>query len=453
MAVYIIGGGLAGCEAAWQIVKRGTDVCMLEMKPAEFTPAHRMPLLCELVCSNSFKSDDLQTASGLLKEEMRRMDSLVLACADRTRVPAGGALAVDRELFAAAVTRRLQEHPHFHLVTRRVDSLRALAAEPNCQAIVTATGPLTADALAEDTGRILGTDRLSFFDAAAPLVYENSINPDHAFRAARYGKGSDDYINCPMNRQEYEAFYDALVHAACAEVKDFDNLEGQVYEGCMPIEVMARRGADTLRFGPLKPVGLRHPVTREAFYAVVQLRQDNAEGTLYNMVGFQTRLKFGEQKRVFGMIPALVDAEYARYGVMHRNTYLRSPGILDETYRADPARVRTDVPLFFAGQMTGVEGYIESASSGLLAGINAWAAITGRAAFRLPRSTMSGALAGYVSGYGGGDFQPMGANFGIMMVELTEEQMRVRDKKLKKRLISAHALDILETVIKNQNWE
>ncbi|MBR5280257.1 MAG: methylenetetrahydrofolate--tRNA-(uracil(54)-C(5))-methyltransferase (FADH(2)-oxidizing) TrmFO [Clostridia bacterium] len=445
MAVYVIGGGLAGCEAAYQLAKRNIQVCLVEMKPEKYTPAHHNQDLGELVCSNSLKSEDPETGSGLLKAEMRALGSLLIACAESTKVPAGGALAVDREAFSALVTKRIESMPQIQRISAEIHTLREIAERSDCQGIVVATGPLTAEPLAQDIAAMLGINRLSFYDAAAPLVYADSIDPEKSFRAARYGKGTADYINCPMSKDEYNAFYDALIRGECADVKDFD--EKCVYEGCMPVEVMARRGADTLRFGPLKPVGLRHPETGESYYAVVQLRQDNTDGTLYNIVGFQTRLKFGEQKRIFGMIPALAHAEYARYGVMHRNTYLQSPGILTATFSVESALNPFDCPVFFAGQITGVEGYMESASSGLIAGLNAWASVTGNEPVLLPSDTMMGALASYVSTYGGGDFQPMGANFGILSSTRVSEIRGLRDKKQRKTLLSQHALKSLQQVI------
>lgn len=446
MAVYVIGGGFAGCEAAYQLAKRGTPVKLLDMKPAKFSPAHHSALLCELVCSNSFKSSDVNTASGLLKEEMRTLGSLVLECADKSTVPAGGALAVDREVFARFVTERLTADGNVEIISETVEDIGEIARRPDAEAIIIATGPLTDEPLSRNIMARSGEDSLSFFDAAAPVVFKESIDFEKAFYASRYGKGDSDYVNCPMNEKEYAAFYNELVNAQCAEVKDFDN--DCVYEGCMPVEVMARRGFDTLRYGPLKPVGIRNPDTNEKYYAVVQLRRDDINDTLYNIVGFQTRLKFGEQKRVFGLIPGLENAEYARYGVMHKNTYIKSPGMLDRTYMVSGKSLGDDinVPVFFAGQITGVEGYIESASSGLIAGINAHCIINGLRPFEPGPDTQIGALSSYASCYSGADFQPMGANFGIMTPRLPEKSVNIRDKKLKKQLISKSALDILKQI-------
>ena len=444
MAVYVIGGGFAGCEAAYQLAQRGTPVKLLDMKPEKFSPAHHNALLCELVCSNSFKSSDVNTASGLLKEEMRTLGSIVLECADKSNVPAGGALAVDRDVFAYLVTERLSLDENVEIVSETVGDIGDIARRPDAQAIIIATGPLTDEPLSRNIMARSGEDSLSFFDAAAPVVFKESIDFKKAFYASRYGKGDSDYINCPMNEKEYAAFYNELLNAQCAEVKDFDN--DCVYEGCMPVEVMAKRGFDTLRYGPLKPVGIRNPDTNEKYYAVVQLRRDDLNDTLYNIVGFQTRLKFGEQKRVFGLIPGLEKAEYARYGVMHKNTYIKSPGMLDPTYMVSGKSLGDDinVPVFFAGQITGVEGYIESASSGLIAGINAHCVLNGLKPFAPGPDTQIGALASYVSCYSGLDFQPMGANFGIMTPRLPEKSVNIRDKKLKKQLISKSALDILK---------
>ena len=449
MAVYVIGGGFAGCEAAWQLARQGINVKLLDMKPAERSPAHISDSLCELVCSNSFKSKDVTSASGLLKEEMRLLGSLCISAADQTAVPAGGALAVDRERFSEKVTHALKTDPKIEIFTRRIDSLEEIAKEPDAQAVIIATGPLTGDALAEDLKRRIGTESLAFYDAAAPLIYKDSIDFSKAFYASRYGKGDGEYINCPLTMQEYAAFYEALVNADCAEVHGFE--EGAVYQDCMPVESMARRGAETLRFGPMKPVGITNPATGEKYAAVVQLRRDNAEDTLYNIVGFQTRLKFPEQRRVFGMIPGLEHAEFARYGVMHRNTYIKSPALLDETYMAVKHDLGVALPVFFAGQLTGVEGYIESASSGLIAGINAAQRIRGGEPVIFTRATQIGALASYAANYGGGDFQPMGANFGIMCYNPLAESGHRPDKKKKKEFISAKALETIEEIKRSRS--
>ena len=398
MSVTVIGAGLAGCEAAWQLARRGVPVILAEQKPAAMSPAHHSPLFAELVCSNSLRSDRTVNAVGLLKEEMRRLDSLILAAADRARVPAGGALAVDRAAFSGFITETLENHP---LVTVE---RREITAVPDAPAII-ATGPLTSDALARAIAEMPEVSTLNFYDAAAPIVTAESLDRSKVYRASRYGRG-DDYLNCPMNEAEYHAFVRALVEAETAPVHGFE--ESKVFEGCMPVESMARRGPMVLAFGPLKPVGLPDPRTGREPYAVVQLRQDDAAGTLYNLVGFQTRLKFPEQKRVFGMIPGLENAEFARYGVMHRNTFLNSPGLLDSHYQmiARPG-------LFFAGQMTGVEGYVESAGSGLVAGVCAAMQALGRPLPDFPRTTALGALAHYVAAENR-HFQPMNVTFGIM---------------------------------------
>ena len=404
--INIYGAGLAGCEAAWQAARRGVQVRLFEMKPHKMTPAHHSEGFAELVCSNSLRSDCVSNAVGLLKEEMRRLNSLVMQAADATRVPAGSALAVDRAKFSQYITDCIRNHPNIEVVEEEVSSLE--------EGIVTviATGPLTSDAMAQFITGELGCGKLHFFDAAAPIVDASTINMDVAFFASRYDKGDADYINCPMNKEQYDAFWQALTTAEEAQLKEFDKesqKDVKVFEGCMPVEVMARRGYDTLRYGPLKPVGLIDPRVGEEFYAVVQLRKENREGTMFNLVGFQTHLTFPEQRRVFRMIPGLENAEFLRYGVMHRNTYLNSPGLLDNTYAMI---TRPDV--FFAGQMTGVEGYVESAGSGLLAGINAANCALGKDKLTLPEETMLGAMAGYVSHGGVGAFAPMNANFGIV---------------------------------------
>ena len=419
----VIGAGLAGCEAAYAAAQRGVPVTLKEMKPQTFTAAHRSPLFAELVCSNSLKASRIESAAGLLKAEMKALGSLCVPIAEKCAVPAGGALAVDRDLFSAAVTDAVRQHP---LITVEETEVTALPADG---VTVVATGPLTAEALAADIERLCGG--LHFYDAAAPIVAADSVDMTAAFCASRYDRedsGAGDYINCPMNQAEYEAFYDALIHAETAPLHAFDKLK--VYEGCMPVEVLAKRGADTLRFGPMKPVGLRDPRTGHRPWAVLQLRAENADGTMYNLVGFQTNLKFGEQKRVFGMIPALKDAVFMRYGVMHRNTFLQSPGFLGADFA-----VLSRPDLFFAGQMTGVEGYMESASSGLVAGINAANRILGKAPLTLSRETMIGALSAHVSTENR-DFQPMGANFGI----LPPLSAPIRDKRQRYAALAARAM-------------
>ncbi len=431
--VHVLGAGLAGCEAAWQLAERGVPVLLLEMKPHKKTPAHQSTGFAELCCSNSLRSDALSNAVGLLKEEMRRVGSLVLEAADATRVPAGSALAVDRELFSSYVTDRIKAHPLIKVEAFEVTEL------PDEGVTVVATGPLTADALAADIVAKMGNNGLHFFDAVAPIVEFSSINMDIAFFASRYDKGDADYINCPMTRDQYELFYQELINAREAELKDFDKKELKVFEGCMPVEVMARRGYDTLRYGPLKPVGLIDPRVGHEYYAVVQLRKENKEGTMYNLVGFQTHLAFPEQKRVFSLIPGLENATFLRYGVMHRNTYLQSPGMLDRTYAS---LSRPD--LFFAGQMTGVEGYIESAGSGLVAGINAARRARGLSPFVFPRHTMLGAMANYVENGGIGSFVPMNANFGL--VERLSEKVR-GGKAKRNEALAARALAALDEVL------
>ena len=400
----VIGAGLAGCEAAYQAALRGVPAKLIEMKPHKRTPAHKADGFAELVCSNSLRNSDPTSAIGLLKEELRRMGSLIMEAADATSVAAGGALAVDRDKFSAYVTDKIKSHPLIEVIYEEADTI----PEGYC---VIATGPLTSDPMSDAIGTLIGDRRLSFFDAAAPIVDAESINMDTAFFASRWNKGDADYINCPMNEEEYKAFYDALVSAETAELHEFDEAHGEfrVFEGCMPVEVMASRGVDTLRYGPLKPVGITHPEKGERYYAVVQLRRENAEGTMFNLVGFQTHLTFPEQRRVFRMIPGLENAEFLRYGVMHRNTFLDSPGLLARDYSL---RERGD--LFFAGQMTGVEGYIESAGSGFVCGLSAARKILGEDAVEFPGTTMIGAMARYVSEGGTGEFQPMNANFGII---------------------------------------
>lgn len=433
-SILVAGAGLAGCEAAWAIAGAGIPVRLIEMKPQKYTPAHHGEGFAELVCSNSLKAARLDSAAGLMKEEMRRMGSLCMEAAAACAVPAGGALAVDRERFSAYITEKIRSHP---LITVEQRELTAL---PDEAVAVIATGPLTAEPLASAVRELCG-GALSFFDAAAPIVTAESVDMDRAFRASRYDReesGAGDYINCPLNKEEYEAFHAALVAAETAPQHAFDK-EGRVYEGCMPIEVLAKRGQDAIRFGPMKPVGLRDPRTGHRPWAVLQLRMENADGSLLNLVGFQTNLKFGEQKRVFGMIPALHDAEFARYGVMHRNTFMDSPRLLTAGYG-----FRTRPGLFFAGQMTGVEGYMESAASGILAGVNAARALKEERELHLPPDTMMGALAGYVSGAETKDFQPMGANFGVLP-PLTEH---IRDKRARYAALSERALQSLDAVLR-----
>ena len=426
-AVTVVGAGLAGSECAWQLARRGIDVRLVEMKPGKYTPAHVSPLFGELVCSNSLRGDDLTNAVGLLKEEMRRLGSLIMESAEANRVAAGGALAVDREGFARYITDKLRSHPH-------VEVMEAEAVDfPEGEEVVIATGPLTSDALAEKIAALCGEPGLHFYDAVAPIVTLESVDMGNAYLASRYGKGTADYVNCPMTREEYTAFVSELRAAKEAPTHGFD--DGAVFEGCMPVEVMARRGEDTLRYGPMKPVGLINPNTGAEDYAVVQLRRDNAEGTLYNLVGFQTHLTFGEQKRVFSMIPALREAEFVRYGVMHRNTYLDSPRLLDRYYR-----LRGLPRLSFAGQMTGVEGYVESAASGMLVGIETAARALGLPAVDFPQETAIGALALYVSGGSVGNFQPMNINFGI----ISPLGYRVKGKRNKNAEISKRALAVLD---------
>jgi methylenetetrahydrofolate--tRNA-(uracil-5-)-methyltransferase len=401
----IYGAGLAGCEAAWQAAQRGVKVELYEMKPKKFTPAHHAEGFAELVCSNSLRSDSTTNAVGLLKEELRRMDSLIMEAADATRVPAGSALAVDRDKFSAYITEKIKNHPNITVIKEEMSRVGEGVT-------VIATGPLTSDAMSEYISRELVGAGLHFFDAAAPIVDAETINMDVAFFASRYDKGDADYINCPMSEEQYNAFWQELVTAKEAELKEFDKNEQKklkVFEGCMPVEVMAKRGKDTLLFGPLKPVGLIDKRVGKTAHAVVQLRRENAEGTMYNLVGFQTHLTFPEQRRVFRMIPGLENAEFLRYGIMHRNTYINSPEKLDETYNL---KAREDV--YFAGQMTGVEGYIESCGSGFVAGLNAARKLLGEDTVVFPRTTMIGAMAHYVSHGGNGDFVPMNANFGII---------------------------------------
>ena len=433
--VTVLGAGLAGSECAWQLARRGVKVRLVEMKPNKMTPAHSSPLFAELVCSNSLRSDELTNAVGLLKAEMRKMGSLIMASADKNRVAAGGALAVDREGFSRTITEKLRSHPN-------VEVIEAEATEIPEGEVVIATGPLSSDAIAEKIAALCPDSDLHFFDAVAPIVTLESVDMDSAFFASRSDKGTADYVNCPMDKDEYLAFVRELVSAKEAEIHGFD--DGGVFEGCMPVEVMARRGVDTLRYGPLKPVGLKDPRTGKENYAVVQLRRDNADGTIYNMVGFQTHLTWGEQKRVFTMIPALRNAEFVRYGVMHRNTYLNSPKLLDRYYR-----LRSEPRISFAGQMTGVEGYVESAASGMLVGIETAARVLGLAPVDFPQETAIGALGLYISGGSVGDFQPMNINFGI----ITPLDHRVKGKRNKNAAISARSLEIIDRLIEGEVFQ
>ena len=427
--VTVLGAGLAGSECAWQLARRGIKVRLVEMKPEKMSPAHSSPYFAELVCSNSLRSDELSNAVGLLKAEMRKMGSLIMESADANKVAAGGALAVDREGFARYITEKLEGHENIELV-------RTEATEIPEGEVIIATGPLSSDAIAQRIAALCPDSDLHFYDAVAPIVTLESVDMDSAFFASRYDKGTADYVNCPMTKKEYLAFVTELVNAKEAEVHGFD--DGGVFEGCMPVEVMARRGVDTLRYGPLKPVGLRDPRTGMENYAVVQLRRDNADGTIYNIVGFQTHLTWGEQKRVFSMIPALKNADFVRYGVMHRNTYLNSPQLLDRYYR-----LRSDSRISFAGQMTGVEGYVESAASGMLVGIETAARVMGMEPVDFPQETAIGALSIYISGGSVGDFQPMNINFGI----ITPLGYKVRGKRNKNAEISARSLAIIDEII------
>jgi methylenetetrahydrofolate--tRNA-(uracil-5-)-methyltransferase len=434
--INVIGAGLAGCEAAYQIAKRGINVKLYEMKPHKYSPAHHSENFAELVCSNSLRSDQLENAVGLLKEELRIMDSIILRAADATRVPAGGALAVDREGFSQYITDAVKDIDKIEIIYGELNSI------PDDNITIIATGPLTTEPMFNYIESIIGDDYLHFFDAAAPIVTFDSINMDKAFKAARYGKGTEDYINCPMNREEYEIFYNSIISAEPAEVKDFE--KNMVFEGCMPIESMAQRGKDTMRFGPLKPVGLMDTRTNIKPYAVVQLRQDNKNATLYNIVGFQTHLKWPEQKRVFSLIPGLENAEFVRYGVMHRNTYLNSPKLLDSTYK-----LKTSNTLYFAGQITGVEGYIESTASGFVAGINAAAERLGKDKVIFPASTSIGALSHYISDSSIRNFQPMNANFGIF----SNIDTSIRDKKKRNSEIAQNSIKLIGDIFGNvKKW-
>lgn len=434
--VAVLGAGLAGCEAAWQIAQGGGQAVLYEMKPKRFSPAHHSAGFAELICSNSLKAARIDSAAGLLKEEMRRLGSLLVGCAERCRVPAGGALAVDRDEFSRLATEAIEAHPN---ITVRREEVPAIPPGPT----VVATGPLTAPALSEEIEKLCG-GALNFFDAAAPIVTAASIDRGECFAASRYGKGDADYLNCPLDKAEYDRFVEALVGAERAPVHSFDARDPKVYEGCMPIEVLAARGHDAIRFGPMKPVGLRDPRTGHRPWAVVQLRTEDRGNTLYNLVGFQTNLKFGEQKRVFGLIPALAQAEFARYGVMHRNTFLHSPGLLAADFS-----MLSRPEVFFAGQITGVEGYMESAASGILAGVNILRRLRGQRPFVPPETTMLGALSHYISGYEGKDFQPMGANFGV----LPPLEEKIRDKRQRYAALAQRALQDLSACIPSGGTE
>ncbi|MGI6152398.1 MAG: methylenetetrahydrofolate--tRNA-(uracil(54)-C(5))-methyltransferase (FADH(2)-oxidizing) TrmFO [Christensenellaceae bacterium] len=425
-AIHVIGAGLAGCEAAWQLAQRGIRVLLHEMKPQKKTPAHKSDSFAELVCSNSLRADRIWSAAGLLKEEMRQLGSLVIWSADKTRVPAGGALAVNRDDFSAYITEAVQTHPEIEIVHGEAGSLDALCG----QTVIVASGPLTSEKLAGEIAKLTGEEYLHFYDAAAPIVTAESVDMECAFMGARYGRGGDDYINCPMTKEEYDAFYGALINAECAEIRGFE--QGMVFEGCMPVESMAQRGEKTLLFGPLKPKGLTDPKTGRMPYAVVQLRKENREGSLLNLVGFQTHLKFPEQKRVFSMIPALRDAEFVRYGVMHKNTFLNAPKLLDMYYR-----LRGRESIRFAGQITGVEGYVESAASGLVCGLCAANEARGKPLPVFTSRTALGALSLHVSGAETKDYQPMNINFGI----IEEAGQRIRGKEAKNTFIAERALD------------
>ncbi len=431
--VIVIGGGLAGVEAAWQLAKENIEVDLYEMKPVKFSPAHHMETLAELVCSNSLKAKRLESAAGLLKAEMREFGSICMECADLSEVPAGGALAVDRDIFSQLITERIEANPLINVIHEEVTAI----PEGN---VIIAAGPLASDALSKSIASLCGSG-LHFFDAAAPIVSKDSIDMENAFTASRYERGGEsDYINCPMNKEEYEAFYEALINAESAELHSFDKRK-DVYEGCMPIEVMASRGKDTMRFGPLKPVGLRDPKTGHRPWAVLQLRKENAMGTMFNLVGFQTNLKFPEQKRVFSIIPALKNAEFLRYGVMHRNTFIDSPRLLKGDFS-----FRQRKNLFFAGQITGVEGYMESASSGIMAGINMARYLKGKETLILPETSMIGALQRYISDESVKNFQPMGANFGV----LPPIEPKIRDKQQRYAALSLRGLEDMRNYLEKR---
>lgn len=425
--ITVIGAGLAGSEAAYQIAQKGIPVTLYEMRPITSSPAHQTENFAELVCSNSLRAGNIENAVGLLKEEMRQFNSIIMKCADATQVPAGGALAVDRVKFSTMVTETLEKHA---LITIKREEVKSI---PKDGIVIIATGPLTADDLGQEIAKLTGTEEFYFYDAAAPIVDAESLNYDKVFAASRYDKGDADYLNCPMNKEEYLAFLTELKNAECAPIKEF---EKEIYfEGCMPVEIMASRGDDTLRYGPLKPVGLVDKRTNEESYAVVQLRKENKEGTMYNLVGFQTHLKWGEQRRVFGMIPGLEKAEFIRYGVMHRNTYINSPTLLNHAFQ-----FKAEPRLYFAGQMTGVEGYIESAAAGLMAALQVVRKVEGKEVINFPKTTAMGALSLYISGYEGKNFQPMNVNFGI----IEPWPQRIRNKKEKNGMIANRALEAMK---------
>lgn len=435
--ITVIGAGLAGCEAAWAAANRGAKVQLLEMKPLQHSPAHKSDFFAELVCSNSLKASRLASAAGLLKAEMRLLGSLCLEAADTCTVPAGGALAVERELFSAYITEKIQNHPNITVVHRVVEQLPAEGIT------VVATGPLTDGALAQNIAALTGEDYLSFYDAAAPIVSFESVDMSQAFFASRYGKGDgEDYINCPLDKEQYTAFRQALVTAERAVLHDFEK-KREVYEGCMPIEVLASRGEDAIRFGPMKPVGLTNPATGHRPWAVLQLRRENAEGSMYNLVGFQTNLKFGEQKRVFSMIPALKNASFLRYGVMHRNSFIQGPKLLSRSLN-----LRRNENIFFAGQLSGVEGYMESAASGIVCGINAAAKAQSREPLVLPPDTMTGALLHYITTPREGRIEPMGANFGL----LPRPAERIRDKTERYTVIAEQALQKFKSAVEGESF-
>ncbi|MBO5232478.1 MAG: methylenetetrahydrofolate--tRNA-(uracil(54)-C(5))-methyltransferase (FADH(2)-oxidizing) TrmFO [Clostridia bacterium] len=432
--VNVIGAGLAGCEAAWALANRGVKVTLFEMKPTKKSPAHKSDLFAELVCSNSLKASRIESAAGLLKEEMRRLGSVCLEAADKFSVPAGGALAVEREGFSGYITEKIKSHPNIEIKYECVNKV------PDDGVTIIATGPLIDDALAADIKQKLGSEYLNFYDSAAPIVSGDSINMQSAFYQSRYDKGDgDDYINCPLNKEEYEAFHSALITAERAPLKDFEG-DPTVYEGCMPIEILASRGTDAIRFGPMKPVGLTDPNTGHRPWAVLQLRKENCEGSMYNLVGFQTNLKFGEQKRVFSMIPALKDAEFMRYGVMHRNSFINSPCLLNKNLS-----LKSNPNVFFAGQLSGVEGYMESAASGIMVAINAAAYLNGKKPLILPTTTMIGAILNYITDPDTKKFQPMGANFGLF----PPLETRVRDKKERYGLLAARGLKDFDAAVKD----